>query len=505
MSNININNPEKNKDKNKDKKQRKYRKPQILLCEECRYEIDNINLFRIDYEDRIICNDCYYHLSNQFQTPPEPPIQPPPQNINMQPPLPFPTMAPKISLIFTANPAFNNNKKTDDNEDHNPNDCDDCNKDDETTSTDGNNLGNIFFSSLMKRLDTVENRIKKSKTENQDNKKAFEQDPALEYEWLGDNIKTIDDLIEIGKTYNDRKRKRHNLNLHILNNLVEPLTELKNMIGMKDVKKIIFDQLIYYLQQLDDKNTEMLHTVITGPPGVGKTQLTHIIAKIYNRMGFLKSDKVVLAKRDDLIGEYIGQTAPKTRKILEKALGGVLLLDEVYSLTPTSERDFARESIDMINMYLSEHPHDLVCVVAGYKKPTYEQFFKQNEGLARRFTHHFEIKGYDAEELALIFKKYLETHKWELGVNIADLVPLIEKNKDIFPNFGGDMATLFGCCKKTHSRRLLSIPTEKELLDAKKKINIIDITTGIELFKEIKEKHSSSEEEDKNKYIHMYS
>ena len=156
-------------------------------------------------------------------------------------------------------------------------------------------------------------------------------------------------------------------------------------------------------------------------------------------------------------------------------------------------------------MYLSEHPHDLVCVIAGYKKPTYEQFFKQNEGLARRFTHHFEIKGYDSEELVLIFKKYLETQKWELEVSISSMVPIIEKNKDIFPNFGGDMTTLFGCCKKTHSRRLLSLPTEKELLDAKKKLNIVDIKTGIELFKEIKEKHSSSEEEDKQKYIHMYS
>ena len=517
----NINNPDKNKDsdknksKTKDKSKRKYRKPKILLCDECQYEIDNINLYRIDYEDRIICNVCYYHLTNQFNPPHETPCKPP-----NQPPLPFPTMAPKVSLFFTTNTPFSNKNpdtnKHDDYDDNNDcnDDCnDDCNKhkngdddyDDDNTSTIGNNFGSIFFSSLMKRLDTVENKNKKSKTESSQNKKSFEQDPALEYEWLGDNIKSIDDLIEIGKTYNDRKRKRHNLNLHILNNLVEPLTELKNMIGMKDVKKIIFDQLIYYVQQLDDKNTEMLHTVITGPPGVGKTQLTHIIAKIYNRMGFLKSDKVVLAKRDDLIAEYVGQTAPKTRKILEKALGGVLLLDEVYSLTPTSERDFARESIDMINMYLSEHPHDLVCVVAGYKKPTYEQFFKQNEGLARRFTHHFEIKGYDAEELVLIFKKYLETHKWILEVSISDMVPIIEKNKDIFPNFGGDMTTLFGCCKKTHSKRLLSIPTEKELLDAKKKINITDITTGIELFKEIKEKHSSSEEEDKQKYINMYS
>ena len=491
-----MSNPNKDKPKSKSKNKRKYRKPKKLLCDECQYEIDNVNLFRVNYEDRIICNDCYYHLSNQYFPPQEPPIQMPP----LLPP-PFPTMAPKVSLFFSANPANSNINEKDDYDDNNDNDHDDdCN-----TSTTGNNFGSIFFNSLMKRLDSVENKNKNKKTDSQNTTKTLEQDPALEYEWLGDNIKSIDDLIEIGKTYNDRKRKRHNLNLHILNNLVEPLTELKNMIGMKDVKKIIFDQLIYYLQQLDDKNTEMLHTVITGPPGVGKTQLTHIIAKIYNRMGFLKSDKVVLAKRDDLIGQYIGQTAPKTRKILENALGGVLLLDEVYSLTPTSERDFARESIDMINMYLSEHPHDLVCVIAGYKKPTYEQFFKQNEGLARRFTHHFEIKGYDSEELVLIFKKYLETQKWELEVSISNMVPIIEKNKDIFPNFGGDMTTLFGCCKKTHSRRLLSLPTEKELLDAKKKLNIVDIKTGIELFKEIKEKHSSSEEEDKQKYIHMYS
>jgi SpoVK/Ycf46/Vps4 family AAA+-type ATPase len=248
----------------------------------------------------------------------------------------------------------------------------------------------------------------------------------------------------------------------------------------------------------------MLHTVIVGPPGVGKTQLTHIIAKIYNRLGFLKTDKVICAKRDDLIGEYIGQTAPKTRKVLERALGGVLLLDEIYSLSPTSERDFAREAIDMINMYLSEHAHDLVCVVAGYKKPTYEKFFSQNEGLARRFTHHFEIKGYSPEELTLIFKKYLEEQKWQLGTSIEEITPVIKDNMEMFPNFGGDMTTLFACCKKTHSRRLLNIPTEEELIKTKKKIMLPDIIDAIKLFKDIKEKHSSTEEEYKTKYMHMY-
>ena len=321
---------------------------------------------------------------------------------------------------------------------------------------------------------------------------------------MGSDIKDIDDLIRIGKTYNPKKRKRHNLNLKKLNKLVEPLSELKSMIGMKEVKKIIFDQIIYYLQNLDDKNVDMLHTVIVGPPGVGKTQLTHIIAKIYNKLGFLKTDKVICAKRDDLIGEYIGQTAPKTRKILESALGGVLLLDEVYALSPNSERDFAREAIDMINVYLSEHCHDLVCVIAGYKKPTYENFLAHNEGLARRFTHHFEIKGYDAEELILIFKKYLEGQKWKLSSTIEEMKPIIEKNIKIFPNFGGDMTTLFACCKKTHSKRLLLIASETELNNTKKQIHIDDIEKGIKLFIDIKTK-GGEDELDKDKYVHMYS
>ena len=390
-----------------------------------------------------------------------------------------------------------------------------------------NDFNNLFIKSILNRINNIDkidkiNKVNKNccapiiinnKQKNKGNKnkddrydidKDDNNDNTLEYEWLGKDIKDIDDLIRIGKTYNPKKRKRHNLNLKKLNKLVEPLIELKNMIGMKEVKKIIFDQIIYYLQNLDDKNVDMLHTVIVGPPGVGKTQLTYIIAKIYNKLGFLKTDKVVCAKRDDLIGEYIGQTAPKTRKVIESALGGVLLLDEVYALSPNSEKDFAREAIDMINVYLSEHCHDFVCVIAGYKKPTYENFLAHNEGLARRFTHHFEIKGYNAEELTLIFKKYLEEQKWGLSATVEEMKPIIEKNLKIFPNFGGDMTTLFACCKKTHSKRLLLIPTEEELNLIRKKIHIDDIEKGIKLFIDIKSKNGD-DIEDKDKFVHMYS
>ena len=420
--------------------------------------------------------------------------------------------------------------------DYNDNDNDNDNNDDnndETKNTDNNlDFNTLFLKSIINRLNNIDKcddsscdnsnsskskKIKKTDkkhdNKNNDNKNNYENcgidfddydyEKTLEYEWLGSDIKDIDDLIRIGKTYNSKKRKRYNLNLKRLNMLVEPLIELKNMIGMVDVKKIIFDQIIYYLQKLDDKNVDMLHTVIVGPPGVGKTQLTHIIAKIYNKLGFLKTDNVVCAKRDDLIAEYVGQTAPKTRKVLEKALGGVLLLDEVYALSPNSEKDFAREAIDMINIYLSEHAHDLVCVVAGYKKSTYENFLSQNEGLARRFTHHFEIKGYTGSELSLIFKKYVEEQKWSLFDEIDKIIPIIEKNLSSFPNFGGDMTTLFACCKKTHSKRLLMIPTEIELNDTKKKLTLLDIEKGIKLFLDIKEK-SGLTEDDKSIFMNMY-
>ncbi len=561
MSHKTTSSNKKAKNHNKNTEPPKPPKPPTINCDECNSIIDDINLEHYIIDNRDVCNICYHKLiqnttSNKqffFPVPPHIPIlfnNPPLFNSN---PNPNPHKLKIFINPFNTNNKTDNTNKTDkttktdktnktnktnktdktdnkdktdktdkkdndgryviySNYDNNNNFYSSGHKDDNGGDNDGDDddddFGNIFLERLLNNLRNINdnniNNKDKDKDKNKDGDESDENEDELEYEWLGSNISNIDDLIELGKSYHSRKRKRYNLNLKQLSKLVEPLTELKNMIGMQDVKKIVFDQIIYYLQNLDTKNVDMLHTVIVGPPGVGKTQLTHIIAKIYNRLGFLKTDKVICAKRDDLIAEYIGQTAPKTRKVLERALGGVLLLDEIYSLSPTSDRDFAKEAIDMINMYLSEHAHDLVCVVAGYKKPTYEKFFSQNEGLARRFTHHFEIKGYSPEELTLIFKKYLEEQKWQLGTSIEEITPVIKDNMEMFPNFGGDMTTLFSCCKKTHSRRLLNIPTEEELIKTKKKIMLPDIIDAIKLFKDIKEKHSSTEEEYKTKYMHMY-
>jgi len=152
-------------------------------------------------------------------------------------------------------------------------------------------------------------------------------------------IETIDDLIELGQIYKPEEKKKYNIDMVGLNKLVEPLTELKRMIGMPKLKKAILDQVIYFLQDFDEKNAHMMHTIIEGPPGSGKTEVAKILAKIYARLGFLNKDKVTSVRRSDLIGQYLGQTAIKTQKAIDSAKGGVLLIDEAYSLGNPEGRD----------------------------------------------------------------------------------------------------------------------------------------------------------------------
>ena len=237
------------------------------------------------------------------------------------------------------------------------------------------------------------------------------------------------------------------------------------------------------MQELDNKNTDMLHTVIQGPPGVGKTHVCRILAKIYKGLGFLKNETITTVKRDDLIGKYLGQTADKTRKLLEKTLGGVLFIDEAYSLGDTEGRDsYSKEAIDMINSYLSEHPHDLICIIAGYKDALNKRFFSQNEGLSRRFTHRFNIEKYNASELRLIFFKIVEDNNWFISNKNDIPEDFFEENIDLFEFNGGDMLNLFGFCKKIHSLRLLKIEDENNLKSSKKQINYDDIKGALKLF-----------------------
>jgi len=319
--------------------------------------------------------------------------------------------------------------------------------------------------------------------------------PSIEY------VKTINQLITLGKTYHCKKNKMfNNINLRVLFDLIEPLQELEQMIGLTDVKNKMIDQLLYFLQGYHNnvkcdvcydcingmtcmKNqSDMLHTVITGPPGVGKTELGKCFGKIYRKLGILTNDKFVIYSRSDLIGEYLGQTAVKTQKCIDDCEGGVMFIDEVYSLGNNEQRDhFSKECIDTINQNLSEK-RNLLCIIAGYKNSINDCFFKYNEGLNRRFTFRYDIEPYKWQELKKIFELkvhlgsfslYYDTYNLQSKDNIA-VQNLFKENDKYFTCGGGDMETLFLQSKIIHSRTIINNVHTKYVLSYN------DIKKGIE-------------------------
>ena len=316
-------------------------------------------------------------------------------------------------------------------------------------------------------------------SESESESESEEEEEEKEYEHINKKVETIDDLIELGKLYDPKKR--YNIDLKTLNNLIEPLEELKKMIGMTSVKENIVDHIIFYLQKLDGNGlNDMLHTVIQGPPGVGKTELGRILSKIYLAMGILKNDKFVIAKRSDLIGKYLGHTAVQTQKVIDSAKGGVLFIDEAYSLGNPEGRDmFSKECLDTINQNLTENKSNFLCIIAGYKDALENCFFSYNEGLSRRFSIRYTIEPYTYQELKQIFVKIVESNKWTVDSDLD--INIFEKNKELFKYFGGDMETLFFSCKVVHARRVFCLDDIQ-----KKKINNQDLLKGIEIFKKNK-------------------
>jgi SpoVK/Ycf46/Vps4 family AAA+-type ATPase len=306
-----------------------------------------------------------------------------------------------------------------------------------------------------------------------ENHEKFIIDINKKYDILDICINNIDDLINIAKLYNPKKINNYPFDLKKLNNIIKPLTELKNLIGMDNVKNNIVNQILYFLQNFD--NNHMLHTVIQGPPGVGKTYLGTILAKIYYELGVIKGSNnktffnpingekqnfnFKIIKRSDLIGQYLGHTAIKTQKVIDECQGGVLFIDEAYSLGNVDSKDnYSKECIDTLNQNLSENGNKFICIIAGYANKLDKCFFSQNEGLRRRFPFVYNIEKYDYRELTDIFIKKVNDSKWKLD-NILfnkkyNLYDFIKKNINHFKYFGGDIETLFFNCKICHSVRI---------------------------------------------------
>ena len=200
--------------------------------------------------------------------------------------------------------------------------------------------------------------------------------------------------------------------------VVEPLpkedmkdlqAELDSYIGLATVKEEVRNLInmasVYKLRRQHDlPTTDMsLHMVFTGNPGTGKTMMARMMARIYRSLGILSKGQLVEVDRSGLVAGYVGQTALKTQKVIEKAMGGVLFIDEAYALNGRSENDFGQEAIDTILKAMEDHRDDLVVIVAGYTD-LMEKFIHSNPGLESRFNRFLLFEDYTVDEMMGIFK-----------------------------------------------------------------------------------------------------
>lgn len=311
-------------------------------------------------------------------------------------------------------------------------------------------------------------------------------------------ISSLDDLIELGQSISFYR----NLDMPMLWRIAPHLEELNSLIGMKSLKESIFYQIIYYLQGLNEKNKnqEYLHTIITGPPGSGKTSVSKILGKIYKELGIL-SDKgqFKIAYREDFVADYLGQTANKTKKLLKSCIGGVLFIDELYALGPgKDDKDsFSKEAIDTLNVFLSEHKNDFCCIAAGYKEDISSCFFSVNRGLERRFPWVHNIESYTPEELTLIAIKMIDDIGWKIDKNeTKDLITdIIKNNPDHFKNYGGDIENFITKSKMMHAKRVFTLPKNKKYIFTKD-----DFNEGIKMVK----KYSQNNKKDDKPPYGMY-
>lgn len=295
------------------------------------------------------------------------------------------------------------------------------------------------------------------------------------------SVNYIDDFLKIIEKYPYCHNKEYNINVYALHQIKNELESISKMIGMSEIKTNIVEQLMYFLQKLhinDDNNQDYKHTVICGPPGTGKTDIAELLGKMYSKIGILENQIFRKVNRSDLVGGYLGQTALKTRDVIQQCLGGCLFIDEVYSLG--NDDSYSNECINILNESLSKHKNNLMVIIAGYEEEIDERFFTMNKGLESRFIWRFEIQPYSYEELYRIFLLKVSSIGWSLDEKVQK--SWFEKHYDLFKNYGRDIEHLLSYVKICHSNRVFMN------VDGKKMIHLDDMNNGMKKFKKKMEK-----------------
>jgi len=344
------------------------------------------------------------------------------------------------------------------------------------------NLSDKSIVDLLNSLKTEKNKTEKL-NDNLLDKSVVKIKKNIDFKDI--KIECLEDLVKLIDNNKYDSQYEYNIDLEGLTKIKDDLIQLINMIGLKKLKKSIFEQILYFIQKL--QSDDFKHTVLYGPPGTGKTEVAKILGRIYSKIGILSKNIFKKVSRSDLVAGYLGQTAIKTKDVIKQCLGGVLFIDEAYSLGTVSKSDsFSRECIDTICHESSEHKKDLIIMIAGYENELKESFFELNKGLDSRFIWKFEFEPYSAHELSEIFLLKIKESEWNINIDSKELQKWFETNINSFKFFGRDIEVLFLKTKIAHSRRIFGL--DKEFI---KKINMLDLNNGFILFKEsIKEKKS---------------
>ena len=221
-----------------------------------------------------------------------------------------------------------------------------------------------------------------------------------------------------------------------------PIAELdRDLVGLAPVKQRIREIAAFLLvararQEVGlTSDPPTLHMAFTGNPGTGKTTVALRMADILHRLGYIRKGHLVSVTRDDLVGQFIGHTAPKTKEILKRAMGGVLFIDEAYYLhRPENEKDYGQEAIEILLQVMENQREDLVVILAGYRQRI-ESFFVSNPGFRSRIAHHIDFPDYDAGELLSIAEVLAAQSEYRLSPAARDtMVDYIARRREQ-PNF----------------------------------------------------------------------
>ena len=327
------------------------------------------------------------------------------------------------------------------------------------------------------------------------------------------SLNSLSDLIAIVDKFPMKSDSKYNVDLKLLNAICPELKELNSMVGISNLKCAIMDQLLYYLQgfHLHGSADDYKHIVLYGPPGSGKTEIAKIIGRMYSKMGVIKKPKPSSPESDkktgttafkkitrtDLVAGYLGQTAIKTKAVINECLGGVIFLDEAYSLGHKEGADsFSKECADTLCEALSDNRENIMFIIAGYEKELENNFFALNQGLESRFVWRFKIDDYTHKDLWQIFQLKVSilgvsqktiVEGWTMD---ADLIKngedWFKKKHDSLSGLGRDVDTLLFKTKIAHSRRMYG-----KMPDVKCQIGMADLNAGYEMF--MKSKSSTAE------------